>query len=53
MEKLVQLFIASEPKPTDPDRIAYKKQISGLLGRIHKSHVKIDEEIYEALKRMG
>jgi len=56
LEKLVQLFIASKPDGESAeaeDIVAYKKQVSGLLGRIHKQHVKIDEGIYEELRKMG
>ena len=56
IDKLVKLYIASEPQLDDVEPreiVQYMKQVSALLGRIHKAHVKMDPVIYEELRQIG
>lgn len=56
IDKLVKLYIASEPRQNnvEPREIVhYMKQVSALLGRIHKAHVKMNPVIYEELRQIG
>jgi len=57
LAKLIELFLVSEPQTShgaSPDVVeSYRKQISALIGRLHKLRAPIDSEVYEKLRAIG